>query len=299
MKIHRKKFIYGLLILSVFFGFLAFWALIVEPSRLVVNVYKINLKKWTPRLNGFKIVALADIHGGANFVTEARIREIVQLTNQQNPDLIVLLGDYVSRQTFDRTKLNMPLETVFDNLKGLKGKFGVFAVIGNQDNAFGNNKVRNEIERIGYQVLENEAVTIFDNGEPIRLVGTIDALQINNWVDYSEEVKKAIGQLSVSEGKVIVLSHNPDAILSMTGELSISPDLSLFIVGHTHGGQCRFPIIGAPYVPTMLGQKYAAGHIYDHGIDTFISSGIGTSTLPVRFGVPPEISVLELYQEGQ
>ncbi len=299
MKIPRKKIIYKILILLIPVACVGFWALLIEPSRLVVKSYKLELKKWSPHLNGFKIVALADIHGGANFITEAKIREIVNLTNEQNPDLIVLLGDYTSRQTFDRTKLKMPLETVFNNLQGLKAKFGVFAIIGNHDNEVGNEKVRNELEGLGYQVLENEAVTVGDQSETIRLVGTIDALKIGNWGDYSEDVKRAIEQLPVSDGQVIVLSHNPDAILSLTGELSISPDFSLFIGGHTHGGQCRFPIIGAPFVPTMLGQKYAAGHIRDQGIDVFISSGIGTSNFPVRFGVPPEISVLELYQENQ
>jgi predicted MPP superfamily phosphohydrolase len=294
----KKRLIYGFLVLFVLICGLAVWALIIEPSRLVVSNYKLELKNWSPRLNGFKIVAIADIHGGSNFVTEARIREVVRLANEQNADLIVLLGDYVAHQSFDRTKILMPLETVMNNLKGLKAKFGVLAVIGNHDNEVGNELVRAELERIGYKVLENEAVSIEKNGENLRIVGAPDTLRQNNPVIYSDDVKNALAKTGSKNSKIIALSHNPDALLNLTGDYLISPDFTLFIGGHTHGGQCRFPIIGAPVVPTLFGQKYAAGHIRDLGVDTFISSGIGMSYLPVRFGVPPEISVLELYQEN-
>lgn len=296
MKLPSKKFIYGLLSLLLIAGSLAVWAFIIEPSRLVVRNYKLEIKNWSKKLDGLKIVAIADIHGGSNFVTEERIREVVARANEQKADIVVLLGDYVAHQIFDRSKIKMPLETVMDNLRGLKARHGVFAVIGNHDNELGNEIVRKELERIGYQVLENEAVSIERNGEKIRIVGTPDALRQNNSLTYLQDAKKAISQPDTKEGKIIVLSHNPDVLACMTKELHLSPDFSLFIGGHTHGGQVRFPLIGAPIVPTEFGQKYAAGHIRDLNIDIFISTGIGMSYLPARFGVSPEISVLEIYQ---
>ena len=144
MKLPPKRFIYGLFALLLIAGSLAIWAFIIEPSRLVVRNYKLGVKNWSPQLNGLKIVAIADIHGGSNFVTEARIREVVARANEQEADIIVLLGDYVAHQTFDRSKIKMPLERVVENLKGLKAKYGVFAVIGNHDNEVGNEIVRSE-----------------------------------------------------------------------------------------------------------------------------------------------------------
>ncbi len=66
------------------------------------------------------------------------------------------------------------------------------------------------------------------------------------------------------------------------------------LAGHTHGGQIRLPILGAPIIPSIYGQKYARGHILEKGVDLFVTTGIGTSGLPLRFGVPPEIAVLEI-----
>ena len=80
----------------------------------------------------------------------------------------------------------------------------------------------------------------------------------------------------------------------ITGDLSISKDLKVMFAGHTHGGPVSLPIIGSPIVPSSYGQKYAAGHVRDGGIDLFVTTGIGTSILPFRFGVPPEIAVVTI-----
>ncbi len=299
MKLPSKKYIYGILIVFVILTGLASWALLIEPNRLIVKNYKLELNHWATELNGFKIVAISDIHGGSNFIDQAKMRELVARTNEQEADLIVLLGDYLSPEYFDRTQIKLPLKTVVQSLSGLKSKLGVYVVLGNHDNEYGSEKIRREFEKVGYRVLENEAVAINYNGHWIRLLGTYDILKTsNNWEETSQEVKSALNQLEIQAGKVIVLTHNPDALVYMTEEFLISEDLALLLAGHTHGGQCSFPIIGAPIVPSSFGQKYVAGHIRDQGIDLFVNTGIGTSILPIRFGVPPEISVLELYQEN-
>ena len=78
----------------------------------------------------------------------------------------------------------------------------------------------------------------------------------------------------------------------IAGEYSISPDLRLILAAHTHGGQMRFPILGTPMVPSGYGQKYAYGHVNDKNVDMFVTTGIGSSMLPFRFMVPPEIVVV-------
>jgi uncharacterized protein len=276
---------------------LALWAFVIEPSRLLMNSSELKVNRWDKAHNGLRIVAISDIHGGSNFVTEARIREVVEKANAQNPDLIFLLGDYVSQQHLDRKKLKMPISTIADNLAGLKAKYGVYAVIGNHDNWYDETKVEDELSRIGYKVLENEAVSLNINGTPLRILGMADALTIDNLNTrpYSDAGKDALAALTEREGKVIIITHNPDSVDYLTEGFAVSPDTVLMLAGHTHGGQCRFPFIGAPIVPSTYGQKHAAGFVRDRGIDMFITTGVGMSILPVRFGVPPEIAVLDVY----
>ena len=94
------------------------YAYFVEPRKLVVNAQELPVKGLDPAFDGLKIVAIGDIHGGSNYVTEERIREVVRLANVQQPDLIVLLGDYVTQgysfTTVRERQLKMPMATVAD-----------------------------------------------------------------------------------------------------------------------------------------------------------------------------------------
>jgi hypothetical protein len=91
----------------------------------------------------------------------------------------------------------------------------------------------------------------------------------------------------VPEGApVIVLTHNPDLFVR------VPPRVLLTLAGHTHGGQVNLPVLGRLIVPSRFGERYAIGHVHEDGRDLFVSPGIGTSIVPVRFRVPPEISVL-------
>ncbi len=278
----------GLLLIT--YGFL------IEPNRLVINNYKLKIKKWSPTLNGLKIVAISDIHAGSNFITEDKIRRIVVEANAQNSDFVVLLGDYVSPSFFNQQELKMPLETIAANLSGLQAKYGVYAVLGNTDEAFDKEKVREELEKVGIKVLSNESVSIQINEEKLRLLGKQDKMESNYWRDISNQLKLVLAK-GTQEGNLIVLVHNPDYLDVITGELLISNDLSLVLAGHTHGGQVSLPLIGSPITPSSYGQKYAAGHIQKGGTDIFVTTGIGTSNIAVRFGVVPEISVITVYAE--
>jgi predicted MPP superfamily phosphohydrolase len=281
-----------------FLLFLAY-AYFVEPRKLVVNAQDLPVAGLDPAFDGLKIVAIGDIHGGSNYVTEDRIHEVVRLANEQQPDIIVLLGDYVSQgYTVEPPRpraLLMPMETVAGALKDLHARLGVYAVLGNHDGWYGDCPIADALKQAGCIVLQNEVATIEVNDKPLRLLGLKDHLELApRWWKMPEDMTSVLGD---GQGQIIVLEHSPDILPAITGKSSISPDLRLILAAHTHGGQVWLPLIGAPIVPSSYGQKYLAGHIRENDVDMFVTTGIGTSVLPFRFLVPPEIAVLTLRAE--
>lgn len=294
---HIRKLSYAALALMAAFLLALGYAYFIEPGRLVTNRQTIVVHGWGAALDGFKIVAIGDIHGGSNAVDDKKLRRIVEIANAEQPDLVVLLGDYVSQagnspQLGDRD-LKMPVEQIARGLAGMHAKYGVIAVMGNHDDWYGNVEVSDALRSNGYVVLDDEVLRVSVDGNEIRILGLRDQLHITNWKAYSDHLKQVV-QSAGGSGPIIALEHSPDVLPIISGDLSISPDLKLMLAAHTHGGQVWLPILGTPIVPSSYGQKYSYGHIQENGVDMFVTSGVGTSILPIRFMMPPEIAVLTL-----
>lgn len=268
----------------------------VEPQRLVVNNQTVKIKRWDKTFDGLRIALISDIHGGSNGVTEEKIRRIVETANAQNPDITFLLGDYVSQQSGNRSELRMPLETVAENLRGLRAKYGVFAVLGNHDGEYGDRRIYDALTNIGIKVLQHEYTYIEKNGKKLKIVGLEDQLKIHSWGGYQQKVRELLMNGEKTES-VLFLEHAPDTFVVLLTDPFIKENLNLMLAGHSHGGQVWLPIIGSPIVPSSYGQKYAYGHIREEDTDMFVTTGIGESILPFRFLVPPEIAVIEVYGE--
>ena len=254
----------------------ATWAFFIEPNRLVTHYETIQIEHWPAPLSGLKIAVLADIHAGARFIDEQKIRLIVERTNQLNPDLIIIAGDYISG---GRDRHAMDPEVFAPILKDFRAPLGVYTVLGNHDWWFDGERVRRVLEANGIKVLENDVARIETRGTSLWLLGLADL-----WTRMPR-VHPAIDKVPEGEA-IIAIAHNPDIFPQLPERVP------LFLAGHTHGGQVRLPIIGTLVHTTDFGDKYEAGHVFENGHHLFVTTGIGTSIMPVRFGVPPEIVLL-------
>lgn len=269
----------------------------IEPHRLVVNETELKIAGLDPAFDGLRIVAVADIHAGSHGVDAARMREVVDEINAQNADVVVMLGDFVSQlndgKPIRERPLKMPVESLTEGLAGIRAKYGVYAVLGNHDGWYDNTSVAEALRLAGILVLENEVAFIERGGRKLRLFGMRDHLHMGTWATFDQDMRRAVASYE-RNGDIIVLQHSPDVFPVINAFKTFGDDFKLMIAGHTHGGQVRFPVLGTPIVPSAFGQKYAAGHVRENGKDLFVTTGIGTSLLPFRFLVPPEIAVLTL-----
>lgn len=259
-----------------------FW---LGPDSLVVAGYSLSPAGWPPALDGFKIVAVGDIHGGAPFVDESKLNEMVRLISAQKPDLLVWLGDYVIQGILGGTF--MEPEAVATILSRAEARHGQFAVIGNHDRQLGLERIERAFEGAGIPILRWARKTLVIGETRLHLFGMDDfELSPAYWPTFrlAEEEWRKIPPAE----PLLVLSHSPDLFPWIPSRVTLT------IASHTHGGQVRFPWLGSPIVPSSFGQRFARGHIVEGGRHMFVNTGIGTSIIPIRLGVPPEISVLTL-----
>lgn len=257
----------------------AFWGFLVEPGRLVVREQTIQIDNWPHELDGLRIAVLSDIHADDWFIDDKKLRKIVERTNQLQPELIVILGDYMSSNGHVTRRVEP--EHIGAILKDLHAPLGVYSVLGNHDWWYSGSKVRRGLEQNGIVVLENEVIHFEARGTTLWIAGLADL-----WTR-RQEIAETIAM--VPEGKpVIALTHNPDIFPKLPERVP------LLIAGHTHGGQVRFPLIGSVVEVSDYGERYGMGHVFENNHHLFVTTGIGTSIVPVRFGVPPEIVLLTI-----
>jgi predicted MPP superfamily phosphohydrolase len=271
---------------------LASYAFAVEPRfRLAVARYRLRPPRWPALERPLRVAAVADIHACEPWMPLSRIEEIVETANALEPDLIVLLGDYVAGLARFKTGL-VPMKEWGASLGRLKAPLGTYAILGNHDWWIGPSQVRATLQDNNIPVLENEARLLRPNAGPaFWLAGLGDQLAIrrgNGRYSGVHDMPKTLAQITDSTAPAILLAHEPDIFPQV-------PDrFGLTLSGHTHGGQVKLPLIGRPIVPSRFGQRYAYGHVVEDDRHLIVSGGLGLSNLPVRFGVPPEVVLLEL-----
>ena len=271
----RLNLILALLLLAVFLC--VSWGALIEPNRLVVNQQAIQIDNWPKELGGLRIALIGDLHTGSPFIDDQKLERIVELTNQQNPDLIVLLGDYMVKDSWHAHRVEP--EVTAAHMKNLHAPLGVYAILGNHDWWYNGEKVQKAFEQVGIRVLENDVTEIKWRDKSFWVVGLADYWSLRF------RIKETLTRVP-PDANMIAISHNPDIFAR------VPATVQLLLAAHTHGGQVNLPLLGTPIVPSRYGSKYTAGHIFENGHHLFVTTGIGTSILPVRFRVTPEIAIL-------
>ncbi|WP_198372733.1 metallophosphoesterase [Roseomonas rosulenta] len=261
----------------------------VEPFlRLAVQHHRVTPSGWPPGLV-LRVAALADLHAGAPMMTEARIEQIVGATNALAPDITVLLGDYGPASRFVTRVL--PHGDVARRLAALRARHGVFAITGNHDwwedpVAMSASRgavpaMARALEAAGIAVLGNRAL----RAGPV-LVGGLDSTWAFGFERGADDLPRLLRDVA-GDAPLLLLVHEPDIFPRLPARAAVT------FCGHTHGGQVR--LLGySPRIPSRYGNRYAWGHVREEGRDLVVSGGLGTTTLPVRFGVPPEITLVEI-----
>mgnify|MGYP002520606316 FL=1 len=244
--------------------------LFIEPNRLVVKRLKIK----DEALKGLKIVFVSDFH--IKFYEENRLKKIVDMINSENPDLVLSTGDFFSGY---RNISTMSLDKIAYELGKIKTRYGFYTSLGNHDYHRDNDKVVQTLSNYGIATVSNNNIFVQAEDKGLYIAGVED-LKTGK-----PDVKKA---LKGTNGATILLTHSPDVFENV-------PDsVNLTLAGHLHGGQVRFPFVGAIFCPSKFGTKYASGYFEENNKKMYVTTGIGTSKLPIRFLCTPEIVVIDI-----
>jgi uncharacterized protein len=258
---------------------LALWAFVWEPASLSVQRHELVLTGWPGSHRPLQVALLADLHTGSPWQGLDTLAEIVEETNALQPELVLLAGDFVIHGVAGG-RFVAP-EEIGQVLGGLRAPLGVFAVLGNHDHWLDGPRITAALETAGIPVLDDRTRRIEREGGDFWLLG------LKDFWEHERDPASALAQVN-DRAPVLAFTHNPDVFATL-------PDrFALVMAGHTHGGQVALPALGRLIVPSRYGERYAAGHVVEQGRHLFVTSGVGTSILPVRFRVPPEIALLTL-----
>jgi uncharacterized protein len=287
-RVTRRRFLLsagGLGALGV--GGTAVYAAAIEPMGLIVTRYAMTPPAW-PKGRKLTITVVADLHAGGPDMGIAHIRHVIDVANGLQSDLMVVLGDYFATYRFVTERVPHPVWAA--ELARLKAPLGTWAILGNHDWWHGVDAVRRALADVQIPVMENEAVLLGTAGKRFWLAGLGDQLAHPLGHGRFQGVDDLPGTLAriKTDDPIVLLVHEPDIFVQ------VPPRVALTLAGHTHGGQIRLPLVWPAFVPSDYGARFAYGHIVEDDRHMVVSGGLGTSVIPARLGVPPEIVQIEL-----
>jgi predicted MPP superfamily phosphohydrolase len=242
-----------------------------EANSLSLERVEIRLERLPKKLDGLKIIHLSDTHHSP-FTNIEHIARAVKIANRLKPDMFLLTGDYVSHNA-------EYIAPVAEVLGELRSEFGTFACLGNHDHWTDPDLVAHLFRGEGINVLINEGFRMEARGASFWLAG------VDDYMAGKTDLVSAMRGSYPDEMKLL-LAHNP-----IVFRQSVRAGIDLTLSGHTHGGQVKIRDDEKRILPR---RKLSSGLHRRKGAQVYITRGIGTVVLPVRYQCPPEISLLEL-----
>lgn len=258
---------------------------ILEPNRPQLVRVEVPLARLPAAWDGFTIAQLSDFHYDDDF-SVVPIRRAVEVVNRLRPDLVAVTGDfvtvpYLSDYLHNAKQAASAVEPCARLLGQLRAPFGVQAVLGNHDVASDPARVVEALQSQGIHVLRNRSLPLEQAGTRIWLGGVDDV------IEGRPDLDATLKGIPPNEA-VVLLAHEPDFADRVTRY-----PVDLQLSGHSHGGQVRLPLVGAPFLPD-LAQKYPWGMRRIGPLTLYTNIGLGTIRIAIRFNCPPEITLLTL-----
>ncbi len=245
-----------------------------EASDFVIERPEVIVPNLPLAFDGLRVAFLTDLHHGP-YTALPYLVNAVRATLVLQPDLIVLGGDYCLQDA-------KYIRPVFELLAELHAPLGVFGVLGNHDYAHGIGETLAGMRAAGIEELTNRGEWLRRGADKVRLAGVDDL-----WRG-QPDAAPAFGEATTSDACVMV-SHNPDF-----AETLLDHRAGLMLSGHTHGGQVFLPGMRNPFIPSRFGDKYRRGLVDAPTTRVYVSRGLGSTGLPVRYNCPPELTLLTL-----
>jgi len=258
------------------------YAAVDAAHGLVVTDYAPVPRNW-PAGRHLTITVIADLHAGGPNMGLARVRQVVDTAIALNSDLVVILGDYFATHRFITE--HVPHAAWAGELARLKARYGVYSILGNHDWWYDIDGVRNALREVHIPIMSNDAVLLGEPGAKFWLAGIDDQLAHylgHNSFRGEDDLPGTMAKIKTDD-PVILLVHEPDIFTQVPERVALT------LAGHTHGGQIRLPFVPPVWTPSAYGARFAYGHIVEQGRHLIVSGGLGTSKVPLRLGVTPEI----------
>ncbi len=256
-----------MMVLVALFVYVLIRSVFIEPNALEVTRYQVVDKQ----LNGIRVAFLTDFHLKKR--DYKRLDKIVAKTNRQNPNLVLLGGDFANGHSGTNS---MNPSIVAQKLSLLNAP--TFSVLGNNDWWVDGNKISQALKENNIKVLENSSTRIVLKNRYVDIIGFADLSTRNS--DVASSFKK-------TRSPRLIITHNPDVYYD------IIDNVNMIFAGHTHGGQFVLPFMRPLFVPSKYGAKFASGLITPERNQMIISKGLGTSILPIRLNCKPEIIIVD------
>jgi predicted MPP superfamily phosphohydrolase len=239
----------------------------------VVRYLQLTFDNLPAAFEGYMLLHLSDFHIDG---VPRLVEPLSAMLRGLKPDLCVITGDY--RFDDDGTCEHVyPL--MQEVLNSISARDGVFGILGNHDAA----EIAFALDEMGIGMLINDAVEIRRGTQSIWLAGIDDPF------DYQcDDLPGALQKVPANAFKIL-LAHTPELY-----EPAFQQGINLYLSGHTHAGQIRFPVVGSLRNNADCPSAYTYGHWQHKKMHGYTSAGVGCSSLPVRFNCPPEATCIRL-----